>query len=197
VAWGVHLDARADGRRLRGAYRDLAWSEARGEPVPRVDGDFDYYERLSHWTRSGNFDADPSDSDLQPERDASTYNGAQWRLAAGLFLGGDEDAGPGSAGYSDALDYYRSRAYGNAFLWDWGQAPDVQARFGDLIDRSDGRFRTASLALAAVVANHLFSALDAFVAERSGRASPLVVRLGPAPPHGPGTWWLRASIPLP
>jgi hypothetical protein len=196
VGWGVHLDAGADGRRQRRAYRDLAWSEARGQPVPRVDGDFDYYERLAHWTRSGSYDSDPSDTDLQPERDPGTYNGAQWRLAADLFLGGDRDAGPGSAGYADALDFYRERAYGDAFLWDWSAAPERQSRFGDLIDESDGRFRTARLALAGVVANHLLSAVDAFVAERSGRTSPLVVRLAPAAERGTGAWWLRASIPF-
>lgn len=169
AAWAYHLDQRQDGRRLRSEYRDLAWAAARGGPEPRLDGDFEYYERVGAWARSGAYDAAPDEEPFAPERDPSTYNGAQWNLAAEVHLNGDRNAGPGQPGYDEAVDFYRRRAYADPFLWDWTGAPGEQQRFRGLIERSDDRLRTASVALAAVAANHLLSAVDAFAAARLGR----------------------------
>jgi hypothetical protein len=169
----VHFDARADGYRLRDGYRDLAWSTARGSPEPRVDGDFDYYERMSHWLRSGRFDMDPRTPVLEPERRPDTYNGAQWKLAADIFLGGDVEADPDAPGYGEALDYYRRRAYPDTLTWDWSSASAELERFQGLIHDSDERFRRASLALVVVAANHVLSAVDAYVTARLGRPSPV------------------------
>lgn len=195
VAVGYHLDARADGHRFRRAYRDLAWEQARGAPVPRVDADFDYYERLTHWTRSGQYDADPGAPGVQPERDPTSYNGAQWELAAELYLDGNPDALPGTMGYTDALRFYEERAYDDTLVWDWSGIPEEQVRFARLIERSDARFQRAGVALTVVIANHLLSAVDAFVAGRSGRPMPLTLRLHPGlrPGHPPT---LVATIPL-
>ena len=46
----------------------------------------------------------------------------------------------------------------------------VDGRYKALIDRSDEALRTATIVLGAVVANHLFSAADAFVSARLARA---------------------------
>lgn len=195
VGVGIHLDARAAGRRFRRAYRDLAWEEARGAPLPRIDPDFEYFERLTRWTRSGRYDADPATPGLQPERDPTSYNGAQWKLAADIHLDGDLEAGPGTAGYDEALLFYRGRAYEESLTWDWSGAPGEQLRFGRLIEDSDERFQRATLALTLVAANHVLSAIDAFVAGRSGRPPPVSVRLLPGSgAHGTPT--LVASIPL-
>lgn len=180
AAWAFHLDARQDGRRLRAGYRDLAWAVGRGAPEPRVDGAFEYYERMAFWTRSGAFDSDPGSPELDPERDPSTYNGAQWALAASIFLQGDPHTLPGAPGYDQALEYYRDRAYEAAFAWDWSDAGEDHDRFRGLIDESDDRFRTASVALALVAGNHLLSAVDAFAAARVG-ASGLRLRFEPGP----------------
>lgn len=167
-AWWVVLDQRSEGHSLRTAYRDLAWDVARARPDPRVDGSFEYYERMIHWTRSGAFDSG-AEPGLQPERAADAFNGRQWRLAAEIFLGGDIDAPPTAAGYASALDYYRSRAYDETFEWDWtGRAPDQQ-RFADLIDRSDGALRRSSVAVGAVIANHVLSAAEAYINQRLER----------------------------
>jgi hypothetical protein len=186
AAWAFHLDARQDARRLRTGYRDLAWSVARNAPEPRVDGNFEYYERMARWLRSGSFDSEPGSPELEPERDPSTYNGAQWELAAAIHLEGDVHAAPGRPGYDAALAFYRERAYPEPFLWDWSDVDDQQARFGDLIERSDDRFRTASVALVLVAANHLLAAVDAFAA---ARLSPTTAgpSLGLAPGPGPAS----------
>lgn len=187
--WWLHLDARGDGRRFRDGYRDLAWDVARGRPLPRVDGSFEYYERMLRWTRSGRFDADPAAPDVQPERAPDTFNGRQWRLAAEIFLGGDVAAPPSAPGYASALAYYRERAYGEGLLWDWTGREPEQARFGALIDDSDDAFRRASIAAGAVVANHVLSAVEAFVSRRlGGRAVEFSLI-----PH-PGTFSIR--IPM-
>jgi hypothetical protein len=197
VAWGLHLEARSDGRTLRSAYRDLAWAVARGAPEPRVDGNFDYYERLAFWTRSGRFDVDPTTPEVQPERDPETFNGRQWRLAADVFLGGDLDAPPGTEAYTAAIEFYRARAYEERYSWDWRDAPEEQERFVALIQDSDDRFQTASVALAAVFGNHVLSALDAFVAARVDASSPVSLRLLPHPLDPRGSLLLTARIPLP
>lgn len=162
VAWTFWAERRHAGGTLRTRYRDLAWDVGRIRNGPRVDGDFPYYETLSHWDRSGSFDAEPSLPGLQPETDPETYNGSIWALARGLYLppGGD---GPGSEAYHRALEYYEERAFGEAFLWDWTGDPRGRSELAGLIEESDDRFRQATLALGAVLANHLASAVDAFL----------------------------------
>ena len=172
VGWLVHLDRRRSGRRLRSEYRDVAWLAARSAaPEPRQDGDWEYYERLEHWETSGRWDADPIRVGLQPETDPTTFNGSVWALATDLFL--SSGGGEGSPGYQRALDYYQERAYPPALLWDWTGEEASLARYRDLIDESDEQLRTATVVLGAVVANHLFSAADAFVSARLAARPPV------------------------
>ena len=165
-AW-LHLARKSDARDLRGRYRDLAWEVARGGGPSdlRADGDFVYYETLSKWTRSGAFDQEPSTPGTTPETDPGTFNGSIWALAAEIF-DLDPENPTASPGYAGAVAYYEERAYGSAFLWDWGSDPASQARFGDLIVDSDRKFRSAREALGLLLANHLVSALDGFVTAR-------------------------------
>jgi hypothetical protein len=195
AAWTFHLDARQDGRSLRSEYQDLAWSVARGAPQPRIDGGFEYYERLGQWVRSGRFDLDPASPGIEPERDPSSYNGAQWNLAASIYLQGDPDVGPGAPGYAAALEYYGRRAYPAEFQWDWTAAPDDRVRFRALIEKSDDRFRTASVALAVVAGNHLLSAVDAFAATRLRQQSPVTASFEPGPASGSTYLVLRLLLP--
>ncbi len=189
-AWWIVLDQRSEGHQLRTAYRDLAWDVARARPDPRVDGSFEYYERMIRWTRSGAFDSG-AEPGLQPERAADAFNGRQWQLAAEIFLGGDIDAPPTAAGYDSALDYYRSRAYDEGFVWDWtGRAQD-QRRFADLIDQSDGALRRSSVAVGAVIANHVLSAAEAYINQRLERRT---VELGVIPHDRAGS--MGASLRL-
>lgn len=171
AGWGVE---RSRGREDRGAYRDLAWSAARFGSADRVDGDWEYYERMSYWLRSGAFDADPAAAGIQPETDPTTFNGDAWRLAADIFLGGGP-VDPHSPAYASALAFYVERAYGESFLWDWtGQATELD-RYRGLIETSDSHFKRASLILGGVVLNRVVSSLDAFLSQGTGRTTSLRV----------------------
>lgn len=194
AAWWVYLDSRGDGNRLRGEYRDLAWSVARRGPEPRVDGPFEYYERMAHWTRSGAFDADAGTPGVQPERASDAYNGAQWRLAANIYLEGDANASATAQGYASALDFYRQRAYPESLLWDWsGRDPD-QIRFARLIEDSDNGFGRASVALGALVANHIVSAIEVYVIHRlAGERLEVDLIPGSAFARGGATLQMRLS----
>ena len=157
--------------------------------MPRVDGPFEYYERMIRWDRSGAFDRDPGAPGVQPETASDAFNGRQWRLAAEIFLGGDIAAPPTSPGYAAALEYYRERAYADELLWDWTGRDADRARFVSLIDDTDAASRRASLAAGALVANHVLSAVEVFIAQRVGRRA---VELDVAPtfdrPRGGATF---------
>ena len=179
IGWGIYLDRRRAGADLRDAYRDFAWAEGRLQAGARVDGDFDYYETLSKWDRSGSFDTDAGLAGIQPEDDPSAFNGLIWSRATGIFSV-DSGAGPGDVRYDQAIAYYRERAYGAEFLWDWTRVPGARSTFAGIIESSDDRFRQASSALGFVIANHLVSAVDAFVSARSGVRLESRVLPGPA-----------------
>ena len=162
VGWLVHLDQRRDGHRLRTEYIDVAWMVARyGDPQPGRESDFEYYETMGSWSRSGNWDADPARAGVQPEDDADTFNGATWELARDIFL--PLEAGEGHPSFAKALEYYEGRAYPPGLLWEWTGKEESLKQYRNLIKRSDEALRTASVVLGAVVANHLLSAVDAFV----------------------------------
>lgn len=189
--WAFWAQRRHSAADLRTAYRDLAWSVARGGMGSRVDGAWAYYETLSYWDRSGSFDSDPSAQGIQPESDPSTYNGSVWALARDLYFRGG-DAQPGDPTYEAALAWYQEHAYGEAFLWDWRPQPDALQEYRDLIHRSDNRFQQATNVLGAVLANHLLSATDAYLSSRvPGDAH---IRATPAPGlEGQGGLWLTLS----
>lgn len=190
VAWGAWAQRRHRGGELRARYRDLAWETGRIRSGARVDGDFPYYERLAAWPRSGEYDAAPEPG-LQPETDPGSYNGHVWSLAAGLFLG-SRPPEPGSDDYARALDYYRDRAYGEAFLWDWSADPDARTRVAELIQDSDDRFREATMVLGAVLANHLVSAVDAYLSTSTLDRTSL--RFAPGPDGPTGRWRISLHI---
>lgn len=164
VGWVFYVDRRRSAASHRDRYRDLAWETARVRAAPRMEGDFTYYERLTQWARSGRFDGDPESPGVQPETDASTFNGSIWDRARRIY--GVPSGDPDASGYEPALEYYGERAYGEAFLWDWTEDPEARERFRSLIRTSDARYRHATLALGLLFANHLISAADAFVSVR-------------------------------
>jgi hypothetical protein len=186
VLWVFWADRRGDGSELRGAYRDLAWLRGRIPSGERRDPAWAYYETLSKWSRSGAFDRDASVPGLQPEEDPATFNGSIWALARGIHFGGGSPA-PGDPAWEAALAWYRERAYGDGYLWDWSGREGDLAEYRGLIRKSDDRFREATAALGAVLANHLLSGADAFVSARiPGSAE---VRLfAPATPRAAMVW---------
>lgn len=182
------LDRRRDGHALRRAYRDLAWSVARsGTDAPRRDGDFEYFEAIANYDASGAFDADAERPGVQPETDESTYNGMVWSLARGMFAPPDTDSLS-----TDAVRYYTRHAVPEDMVWSWSGRMDARQRYRDLIDRSDDALRTASRLVGLVLANHVISAVDAFVTARllgTDDAGPNVgLRTGMRPTPGGLRW---------
>ncbi len=197
LAVALHFERKGRGRSLRTEYRDLAWTVARaGTAAPRMDGDFDYYERLSFFRSSGRLDADPAAPGIQPEQNTATYNGRIWQLARGLFLGGNPQPQPGDPGWDQAVSYYTERGYGDRFFWDWaGRDAELRA-YRETLDRSDAAFRRATTLLGVVMANHLVSAIDALMSSSGGLASALRVRAVPAalPTAGGPVWDLELRV---
>ena len=193
VGWAFYLDRRSAGGELRGQYRDFAWDQARTQSPPRIDGDFSYYETLSKWARSGQFDADLGTPGVQPESDPTAFNGSVWSLATQLFLPGGAGVPQSDPQFQRALEFYGDRAFGSGFLWDWTGTGSAQEDFGDLIRESDERFRQARNVVGAIIANHVVSAIDAYL---SARDIPGGVRVQFVPDPGVrGTRWL-ASVSL-
>lgn len=166
VGWVLYVNQRRSGAGFRDRYRDLAWEAARVAEGPRVDGDFEYYERMTQWRSSGGFDRNPGTPGVQPETDPSTFNGAIWDRARALFGVSGNGANPSDPSYRAALDYYADRAYDESFLWDWTGQGELRERYAAFIEESDDRFRNATVILGALMANHLVSAVDALITTR-------------------------------
>jgi hypothetical protein len=194
VGWVVYLDRRSAGSDYRDRYRDWAWNEGRIQSGPRIDGDFEYYETLSKWTRSGAYDADAGRDGIQPESDPATYNGSIWALAERIYLPGGGPVPETDPAYQDALGYYQARAYDMAFLWDWSPTPGGKEEMTRLIEASDDRFRQATTTLGLVIANHVISAADAYLASR-GRALPVKLSMVPLAQRDGATWSAVLTIP--
>ena len=193
VGWAFYLERRSAGSGYRDQYRDFAWEQGRIQSGSRIDGDFNYYETLSKWTRSGSFDRDPTLLGVQPELDGQTYNGSIWTLASQIFLPAGMGVPVSDPAYQSALAYYLGRAYGTDLLWDWSGAPGAQQEFTDLIEASDARFRQATTAVGVVIANHLLSAVDAYLATR-GRQAPVRLRLVPGSGAFGPSWFAVLSV---
>jgi hypothetical protein len=190
--WAFWGERRSAGGDARDAYRDLAWEEARLASGGRIDGDWTYYEKLEEWTRSGAYDADPQRAGVQPEADATTFNGYVWSLARGQFLPGADEPDEDDPRYAQALAYYQGRAYATEFLWDWSGREAARARYEGLIRTSDDRFHQATTALGVVFANHLLAATDAFLSARLPGAASL--RVAPGSPAGASGWTLALRV---
>jgi hypothetical protein len=194
-AWSLltHLTLQHRGRSLQRSYRDLAWSVARRVSVgERRDTVWEYYEAMAFWQASGAFDLDPGRPGVQPEVDPTTYNGDIWRLARALFIPGGATVPEDSPEFRRALDYYLRHAIPPPYAWAWGASNLEQAAFRNLIRESDEAFRSATLRLGILLANHVVSAVDAFVTARLRADEPGGIRLrieSGIEPDPPGSRW--------
>jgi hypothetical protein len=160
----------SEGQREQERYRELAFEVARGQFQPiEQDTVFEYYEQMGRYVESGPFDADPGPG-FAPPTDLRTYNGQIWDLARTTFFPDpDNEPPPGSPEYERALAFYQSRAIGPNFQWSWRNAGLEQDLYRQTIAASDEAFREATTMLGLLLANHLLSAVDAFVSERLSR----------------------------
>lgn len=170
--WLRFFADRREGLRQRDAYRQLADDVARAyftgdKPV----GNFEYYERMEHFIESGVFDAVPGGS-LEPETDTTTFNGSIWLLARRTYWT-DPNAPPppDSPAYLRAEALYRDRAVLPEYRWSWRDAQLEQDLYRRTISRSNEAFRRAVQDLGVVLANHVLSTVDAYVAVRLQRSA--------------------------
>jgi len=174
------LALNAEGRRDQDRYRELSLVVARAPYNPTTrDTVFEYYEQMGRWVESGPFDTDPGPA-LVPPTDLRTYNGQIWQLArTTYFPDPDSDLPVDSPEYQRALAFYRSRAIGPNYQWSWRNAGLEQDLYRQTIGTSDEAFRAATTTLGILLANHLLSAVDAFVSERlSGPRREISLRTG-------------------
>jgi len=155
------------GRRQRRQFQALAYDVARRQFTPtRVDGPWEYYEAMSHWVESGAYNT-ATGGGFQPQTDTSTYNGAMWLLARRNYFENVDSAPPAnSPAYQAALAFYQSRAFGDQYRWSWRDARLEMDVYSHEIQSSDNGYRQATNYLGAVLANHLVSAVDAFIMTR-------------------------------
>lgn len=162
---------RQEGERERRTYRRLANQVARalystGTPP---SGAFEYYEAMERWVESGVYDAEPG-GELDPESDLTTFNGSIWLLARQTYwTRPDSTPDVGSEAYRQALEFYDRRAVRPAYRWSWRNAQLEQDLYRRAIDRSNAAFRRSAEDLAAVLANHVLSTVDAYVTVRLRR----------------------------
>jgi hypothetical protein len=187
-----------EGLREGNQYRDLAFTVARAPFDPAVrDTVFEYYEQMGKFIESGPYDADPGPG-FAPAEDMQTYNGNIWRLASETYFRDPDNPPPeGSVEYQRALAFYQRRAIGPNFVWSWRNAGLEQDLFLRSIEQSDEGFRRATQQLGLLLANHLISAIDAFVTGRLAQGgTPVEVRSGidPGPAGGGPTWSTAVRI---
>jgi hypothetical protein len=186
-----------EGRQESDRYRDLAFGVARAPFQPAIrDTAFEYFEQVAKYIDSGPFDADPGPG-FAPPTEESSYNGSIWVLAKQtFFVNPDSTPDPGSPEYQRALEFYRARAVGPNFLWSWRNAGLEQDLYRGSIEQSDESFRRATQHLGLLLANHLISAVDAFITGRLGGGDRLTVRSGLSPGMRGEPWQWSTGVDI-
>jgi len=167
-AWLQYTVNLREGRRQRRAYRELARTVARAYfGSDRPVGDFDYYERMEHFVESGVYDAVPGDDQIEPEQDPATFNGSMWLLARQTYWDDPNvPPDPSSPAYRSAIEFYMRRAVRPEYRWSWRNAQLEQDLFRRTISGSNDAFRRSVQDLGVVIANHVLSTVDAYIALR-------------------------------
>ncbi|HLE55942.1 MAG TPA: hypothetical protein VJB15_02575 [Rhodothermia bacterium] len=167
LGWIRYTKQQRDGDRSRTLYRELSRSVARASFSPDgPDGDWDYYERMEKFAASGAFDVIPG-GNVDPEPDPSTYNGSIWLLARQTYWR-DPNASPApsSPEFQSALTFYTKRAVPADLRWSWMGAADGFQQYRSSIAASNNAFKRAEQTAGLIIANHLLSAVDAYVTVR-------------------------------
>jgi hypothetical protein len=166
--WLQYFKDQRDWRQQRAAYRDLAAQVARSPFMtnPPV-GDWAYYESMEHYLESGVYSLSGSTTDVQPETNESTYNGAMWYLARRNFWSDPAVPPPAnSPAYQQALQFYESRAVLPQYRWSWRNAQLEQDLYRRTINKANDAVRRATSDLGVILANHVLSMVDAFATWR-------------------------------
>jgi len=188
----------SEGKHQGEQYRDLAFTIARAPYDPVLsDTAFSYFEKMGKYVESGPFDTDEGPG-LAPPDDPHSYNGDQWELAKQTFFA-NPDSIPdiNSEEYQRALAFYRDRAVGPNFQWSWRNAGLEQDLYRRTIENSDEGYRQATQHLGLLLANHLISAIDAFISarlSRNGREVQVGTTVLSGPRGGQLQWFTTVSV---
>ncbi len=187
--WLQYLKDQNDWRQQRAAYRNLAAQVARAPFTtnPPV-GVWAYYEAMEHYLESGVYSVTGSMTNVQPEPDESTYNGAMWLLARRNYWPNPSVPPPvNSPEYQRALQFYESRAVRPQYRWSWRNAQLEQDLYRRTISKANDAVRRATSDLGIMLANHVLSSVDAFAT--------LQLRISAAP-NGDTEFGWRVMLPL-
>jgi hypothetical protein len=159
------------GRRERAYFQTLAFDVARSAfTTVRRDGPWEYYESMGRFVESGTYNLAGA-SGFAPETDTLTFNGATWLLARRNYFENPDSIPPTtSPAYQAALIFYKSRAVTDAYRWSWRDARLEMGVYRQAIRASDDGYREATNYLGAILANHLVSAVDAFISTRLAKS---------------------------
>jgi hypothetical protein len=167
VGLSVYVVQTRNGDRQRARYRDLSRTVARAHFMPGGPaGNWDYYERMEKFAASGAYDANPGGA-IDPESDPATYNGSIWLLARQTYWRDPNTApAPTSTEFQASLAFYTKRAVPPELQWSWAGSTDGFQEYRRSIAGSNSAFRRAEQTAGLVIANHILSAVDAFVSVR-------------------------------
>ncbi|MCH7874967.1 MAG: hypothetical protein IH965_06705 [Gemmatimonadetes bacterium] len=184
-----------EGRRERERFQNLAFVVARGPFAPtRPDTTFEYFEQMGKFKESGPFDTDDGPAFVPPD-DELTFNGSIWALAKQTFFADpDNPPDPDSPEFQRALAFYTGRAIGPNFQWSWRNAGLEQDLFRQTIRESDEAFRRSVQQLGLLLANHVLSAVDAFISHRLSAPDRPIQIHGYVVPRGPGSRRLELTV---
>ncbi len=189
LGWIQYSKQQNDGDRFRAEYRELSRTVARAafNPAGR-DGDWDYYERMEKFAASGAYDRVPG-GDVDPDADPSTYNGSIWLLARQTYWRDPSTPPiPSSPEFQSALAFYTRRAVPADLQWSWVGAAEGFQQYRRSVAASNTAFKRAEQTAGLIIANHILSAVDAYVALRMRLSNNAVggTTLG-FTAHAPGT----------
>jgi hypothetical protein len=167
LGWIRYSRQQSDGDKFRRRYRELSRTVARAAFNPSgPDGDWDYYERMEKFAASGAYDRVPG-GDVDPESDASTYNGSIWLLARQTYWRDpDTSPAPSSPEFQSAIAFYAKRAVPSDLRWSWVGAAEGFQQYRRSVAASNTAFKRAEQTAGLIIANHILSAVDAYVAVR-------------------------------
>lgn len=159
------------------ARRNYVYPGLRNNPTevsdPAAGGFGEYYEDLTKWPSSGDYDDDPSREGVQPETNPGTYNGHQWEIAKINSYSGTSGGLPVSQGIQEeinALEAYKRSVYPKELNWDWTGLDREETRYHEAFHSYDDAKRRRSTFTALLVANHLVSGIDMLIQERLSRS---------------------------
>jgi hypothetical protein len=179
-----YADFARENARETAANWDDYWIPIKDRIQPWIKGDWDYYEHMSQYRRSGRYDRDLNSDyhvtsnirDLDPETEwDDSFNYRQWGISRINYLRPDPENPEVYVGTSAdtvaAKEYYAAIAVTEAYAWDWGP-PEFggtanRNQFARIIDDANSAFRKASFSVGMLLANHVVSTVDAYISVKT------------------------------